>query len=396
MEANSIQAQPIAKLLKGQGWYTIGLCEEKYSYGYFSRYFDEKRLTCSCAKNAEEYLNLLCEILRETKVDVIIPMSDDSAVFIAKHQDCLRKLTSFSVPDLDVFMLGYDKNLLMTACKNLGVDHPKTVDLSKERDFTGLRYPAIIKPNITTGGRGMKIVKDEQELTNSVDAIISQYGPSHVQEFVPSGGRQLKVQLLVDKCQQLLCSSVMWKKRMYPVNGGSSCCNVTIVDDALVESCYKVLKHIGWRGFADFDIIEDPRDGTLKIMEINPRIPACIKSSIKAGVNWAEAIVCEALNMPVASMKYRQGIVLRYLGFDILWFVKSKERFKAEPNWFGFFGKNVCYEDLDCSDVLSFIMGTWGNIKKLANPQFRAAKSGMNMKSKKEKVLPDVMGGVNS
>lgn len=378
LEANSIQSQPIAKSLKNKGYYTIGFCEEKLSYGYYSKYFDEKYLTCSSAHEPEVFYTFLVDYLKKNHVDVIIPMSDDSAVFLAKNQKELLAYSTFSIPTYENFMMGYDKNQLMKVCKELGVAHPMTIDLAGDYDLAGMKYPAIIKPNLTTGGRGMSIVESQKELEAIIEPTISKYGSSHVQEFVPAGGRQIKVQLLVDDSQNLLCSSVMCKKRMYPVKGGSSCCNVTMRNEELVKTCHEVLQAIKWRGFADFDIIEDPRDSSLKIMEINPRIPACIKSTIAAGIDWGEAIVKEALNQPVLDYNYTEGVVLRYLGFDVLWFLKSSERFKANPNWFKFFGSDVSYEDLDISDIKSFIMGTYGNIKKLLDSDFRAAKSGTN------------------
>lgn len=378
LEANSIQSQPIAKSLKKKGYYTIGFCEEELSYGYYSKYFDEKYLTCSSAHEPEEFLTFLVNYLGRNHVDAIIPMSDDSAVFLAKNQEELLAYTTFSIPSYENFIKGYDKNQLMKVCKELGVDHPMTIDLAENYELSCMKYPAIIKPNLTTGGRGMSIVNNQEELEDIIAPTISKFGNSHVQEFIPAGGRQIKVQLLVDGTQKLLCSSVMCKKRMYPVKGGSSCCNVTMRNEELVRTCHRVLQTIKWKGFADFDIIEDPRNGSLKIMEINPRIPACIKSSIVAGIDWGEAIIKEALNQSVQDYKYREGIVLRYLGFEVLWFLKSSERLKAKPSWFSFWGSNVSYEDLDITDIKSFIMGTYGNIKKLSNADFRKAKSGTN------------------
>lgn len=378
LEANSIQSQPISKSLKKRGFYTIGFCEERYSYGYYSRYFDERYLTCSSAHEPKAYLSFVIDYLKTNHVDVVIPMSDDSAVFLAKNQNKLLAYTNFSIPSYELFMKGYDKNQLMKVCKTVGVAHPLTIDLDEDYNLAEMKYPAIIKPNLTTGGRGMSIVNSQEELEKIIGPTISKYGNSHLQEFVPEGGRQIKVQLLVDENQNFLCSSVMCKKRMYPVKGGSSCCNITMKDNELVQTCLKVLKAIRWRGFADFDIIEDPRDHSLKIMEINPRIPACIKSAVVAGVDWGEAVVNEAINLPVHNYKYREGVVLRYLGFEVLWFLKSNERFKTKPNWFRFIGKNVSYEDFDVSDIKSFIMGTYGNIIKLFNKNFREAKSGTN------------------
>ncbi len=285
LEGYLIQTQTIAKSLYSLGYDVVIFSEEKLSYGYHTRYAKEKHITVSCEKSPDEYYKLIIDYIKNNAVSAIIPMSDESARIIAQHQVELSRFTSVSAPLLISFEQGYDKNKLMKVCSEVGVDHPFTVDLVGEYSLERLKYPAIIKPNITSGGRGMCIVENEAELREKANIIIEQYGACHVQEFIPAGGRQIKVQLLVGSKGELVCSSVMCKKRWYPVNGGSSCCNVTIEEPELVKQCYSLLRFISWRGFADFDVIEDPRDGSLKVMEINPRVPACIKSAVVSGVN---------------------------------------------------------------------------------------------------------------
>ena len=90
----------------------------------------------------------------------------------------------------------------------------------------------------------------------------------------------MKVQLYVNERQELVASSVMQKLRWYPNKAGSNCCAVSIKDDEIIKICHHVLKDLKWIGFADFDTIEDSDTGELLIMEINPRLPACIKNAI--------------------------------------------------------------------------------------------------------------------
>lgn len=378
LEAYLIQSQVIAKSLHNAGYRVISFCEEKSSYGYHTKYVDEKHLTISCEGHQEEYYQLLLDYIKNHKVSAIIPMSDESARIIAQHQEEILRFSTVSCPQIDSFIKGYDKNQLMKVCKQLGIGHPLTIDLSESDDLENLKYPAILKPNITSGGRGMSIVNNEDELRVIIPKTIEEYGNCHVQEFIPQGGRQIKVQLLVDKNKNLVCSSVMQKTRWYPVKGGSSCCNITIEEPQLVNDCFSVLKELNWRGFADFDVIEDPRDKTLKIMEINPRVPACIKNTVLSGIDWGEIIVNDIRQLPQKTYNYLPGNVLRFLGFDILWFLKSPDRFSTKPSWFKFFGKNVSYQDLDWSDFGSFFWGTLGNIKKVLSSETRKSKAGLN------------------
>ena len=252
-----------------------------------------------------------------------------------------------------------------------------TIDLEDKENVDESIFPALIKPNITTGGRGMVLVHSITEFNEKISQIKEQYGACHLQEFIQSGGKQIKVQLFVNDKSELLYFSVLHKQRYYPENGGSSSCNKTILDEKVVQYCHKVLQNIHWIGFADFDLIEDPKDGILKIMEINPRVPACVKSAIKSGTDYARIYVDYALGNSMQEYISLPGYKLRHLGFEILWFLHSKERFKTKPSWFHFWGHKMYYQDFSLRDPLPFIYGTLANIKKQLSPSFRKQKTGL-------------------
>jgi len=224
----------------------------------------------------------------------------------------------------------------------------------------------------------MTLIHDHEELKTVYSAIHQQYGECHLQQFIKAGGRQVKVQIMTDKDGEPAYSSMIWKQRYYPVNGGSSCCNITIDNPEIAIICGQVLKKIGWVGFADFDLIENPDTKELLIMEINPRIPACIRSVFKSGVDYATMIADMTLGLPLRECHYVPGKRLRHLGFEVLWFLKSPDRWKSKPSWFRFIGKDVYYQDWLCGNFKAFFWGTWGNFKKQMNPEFRKAKAGVS------------------
>ena len=308
-------------------------------------------------------------------------MGDITAEFVCKNKQELEGITHVTAPDYLTFQKGYDKNQLMNLCKEKGYPHPLTIDLSKfaclEKSlFEDFPFPGLLKPNCTTGGRGMTMIADYDDLMRKYPSVHKEYGDCHLQRFVREGGRQIKVQLYVEEDGTLIACSVLNKVRWYPVKGGSSCCAITINNDKIVKICHNVLKDIKWVGFADFDTIEDPDTGELLIMEINPRLPACIGASVFAGINWGEILVNGALNRPQKTYICKEGVVLRHLGFDVLWFLHSSNRFKTRPSWFQFFSRNVYYQDFHVSDLKPFWVGTYHNFKKLFNPSFKKAKLG--------------------
>ncbi len=382
LDGDAAHALAIMECLRTSGYATAVLCSNKVSYGYHSNYADE-RFIGPDSHDTEAYHQFMMHFLDEHHFDVLIPTSDVTAEYMSFHKTELQNKTGVLMPDPDVFMKGYDKNQLMTVCREKDYPHPQTVDLSKtniqDTSLTEFPYPALLKPNLTSGGRGMTLVNNYNELLNVYPNIHKQYGDCHLQQFIKPGGKQIKVQIFVDNNHETQYSSVIWKQRYYPVNGGSSCCNITIDNPEITNVCANVLHDIGWIGFADFDLIENPNTGELLIMEINPRIPACVRSAFKSGMDYATMIADTTLGKPLQKYHYSPGKRLRHLGFEVLWFLKSPNRCKTTPSWFSFFGSNIYYQDWLKHDFLAFIYGSWGNLKKQMNPEFRKAKSGVQV-----------------
>lgn len=357
------------------------LVGEKGNYGDVSKYI-YKRFLHNNTVESNEFFSYVEKLIKEEHIDVVLPMGDIYAVFLSKHKSELLGKTLFVIPDYDCFQRGYDKNKLMKLCSDKGYPHPQTIDMSvctdlMSEELKSFPYPAMLKPNCTTGGRGMIVVNNYQELIEKYPSLHQSYGDYHLQRFIREGGRQVKIQLCVDEEERLLFKSALHKVRWYPVKGGASCCSMSIEETKMTAICHQILKDIRWIGFADFDLIEDPDTKELLIMEINPRLPACIGAAIRAGVDWGPILVNQAIGNKQKEYSYKQGVYLRHLGFDVLWFLKSSRRFKTRPSWFHFFGKDVFYQDFMFFDQKPFWVGTFQNIKKLMNPKFRNQKQGI-------------------
>lgn len=373
------QSLAIIPSLHRLGHRIVIITELHPNYGDKSKFVDKVyRIETS---DGNERLAFVSQVVKQEGIDVIIPMGDADAEFLSKNKSNFAG-QRFVIPDYATFLKGYDKNQLLTLCQEKGYPHPQTADLSKVDYMSGelksFPFPAMLKPNCTTGGRGMVEVKSYEEFANVYPDLHTEYGEYHLQCFIKAGGRQVKVQLYVDEKQHLVAHSVQHKMRWYPNNAGSNCCARSITDEHIVGICYNILRDIKWEGFADFDTIEDPDTGELLIMEINPRLPACIKGSIVAGVDWGEILMHGALGLPQKRYQYREGVVLRHLGLDILWFLHAENRWHAKPNWFKFLGGKIYYQDMNgWFDPMPFLTGTWNNVKKLFDPKFKKAKKGV-------------------
>lgn len=384
LEGHTIEALPVLESLKNQGYFLGVLCDSKLSYGYRSRYPDLKLLKPDMPYDSDDFMDYFLDLISRYSIDILLPLYDPSAEFLSKNKELLLRHAMFIVPDHPIFAEGFEKNQLMALCRRMGFPHPRTHDLysnNLEEAIDYVDFPSLIKPNITSGGRGMSIVNSMEALRSKLGPTMEVFGDCTLQEYIPFGGKQYKVQLFRNADGKILNTTVVEKIRFYPEKGGSSCCNLSIEAPELVKLTEEVLKELNWEGFADFDLIEDPRDGVIKIMEINPRLPACIKASFNAGVDFAEMYVDYCLGNPIRTYHYRPGNYLRYLGLDLLWFLKSDKRFKTSPNWLKFFGRRVFYQEGSIRDPLPFLFGTWSSVKKLLNPSFRKSKAGMRHQS---------------
>tara|TARA_B100001093_G_scaffold336487_1_gene321348 strand:- start:15917 stop:17071 length:1155 start_codon:yes stop_codon:yes gene_type:complete len=376
LDGQSVQALIFAKTLSKLGHNVILFCDSKYSYGYNSRYAF-KKIVCPSTETDEEGFNtFFIDYIDNHVLDVVIPMNDYSAKYLSKNKYLLNDKTNFIIPDYSIFKRGYDKNKLMDLCKEMNIPHPNTIDLSKNFDLNCISYPAIIKPNLTSGARGFKIVHNALEFKKYVNPIIDEFGDCHLQEYIPPGGKQYKVQLLRVQ-SKIIASTVIEKIRFYPIAGGSSCFNKTINDARLEKLCLTVLEKLDWGGFADFDLIEDPRTNEVLIMEINPRVPACIKVSVLSNINFPILILESSLgNTAFTEQKYIPNKYLRFLSLDILWLFSHRFNLTKLRQFLNQFGsKDHHYQELDLSDLKSFIVGSFGMVSKIFNADFMNKKN---------------------
>jgi predicted ATP-grasp superfamily ATP-dependent carboligase len=152
---------------------------------------------------------------------------------------------------------------------------------------------------------------------------------------------------------------------------------VTIKRDDIKDLGVRLLQGLGWYGYGygDIDFIEDPRDGLIKIMEINPRLSAPVKICFEAGVDIADMLVKFAMGSEIPSVTdYNDNIYLRHDGLDLLWFLTSKDRFAASPSWFRFLGKNIKYQVMSADDPWPTLAYALANIRDLFSQEARRYK----------------------
>ncbi len=340
IQGQARQVMPMMKSLRELGCHVTTYNSSKLDMGYASRYPNRRVLSFCSESDPEKSLDAIKKEIASYKYDILIPLNDFVAILLAQNKQELSQYTTLAVNNWEVFEYASDKLKTMKVCMDNDIPCPRTYladyslkDLSKV-DFS---YPAVVKPRTGYAAVGFRIIEKEDELNNVIEATRAKYGPPLLQEYIPQTDLQYKAELFIDQGGEMKSAVVFAKVRWYPINGGSSTLNVTVNRPDIVETCRTLLETIGWRGYADIDLIQDPRDGIAKVMEINPRITGSVKICFAAGVNFSKQILQDYLDEPVTEYSdYPEGVYLRYIHTDILWFIKSRNRFNTKPSWFDF------------------------------------------------------------
>ena len=340
LEGFARQNMALMPALKALGCHLTTYNASKLDVGYASKYPDVKLVKFWDRDDAEASFAALMDVLREGHYDVVIPMTDFSAALLSGHIDEVRALAYPAVNPPEVFDRAADKQRTMRACEEAGVPCPHTLyDMATADDIlaAGMPFPFIIKPRVGYGSIGFHVIRDEAQLREVFPTAVERFGGMVVQDYIPQTGTQYKCEVFLDENGEAKSACVFDKTRWYPVDGGSTCCSTSVKRPDIAADSVRLLRHIGWRGYGDVDLIEDPRDGVCRVMEINPRITASVKVCFAAGVDFARQVVELGMGLPVTEYAdYREGIRLRYMHTDLLWFLQSPNRFHAKPGWFDF------------------------------------------------------------
>lgn len=352
IEGRARQVLPLAKSMCQLGAEVTTYNGSKLDPGYASKYPKRKLLVFFDVKQPEKSLEALKTELEKYHYDIVMPLNDDIAIQLSKHKKELSQYTTPLVEDWETFQYACDKLKTMQVCMDNGIPCPKT--FSSLDDFLALEktisYPVVIKPRTGQAAVGFHRSEESADVMDYYQKAEKKYGPMLIQEYIPQTDIQYKCEMYVDREGTLKAACVFAKNRWYPIGGGSSTLNTTVDRPDIINTCQRLLEKIGWRGYADIDLIQDPRDKVAKVMEINPRITGSVKICYAAGVNFSKLILQDFKGETVdEAFNTNFGVQLRYMHTDILWFLKSKDRFRCNPAWFNF--KNTVHQIFSWDDL---------------------------------------------
>lgn len=262
------------------------------------------------AKVLLPYLDRLAdELAAQGKVGLLVGCGDWYARILSEHKPELSR--RFYVPYIDFDLLDdiTQKERFYARCEELGIPYPKTWCLDCAApdpafDADAFTYPLIAKPSNSAvyhyaefpGKKKIFEVEDADELRVIYRNICaSSYDRELIiQDFIPGPDDLMRsITVFVDRHGEpaVVAGGRVVLQDHAPSAIGNPVCILSEHIERAVEDACRLLKGVGYRGYANFDVKYDSRDGSYRFFEVNTRPGRNSYYVTLGGVNFVAPIV---------------------------------------------------------------------------------------------------------
>lgn len=226
----------------------------------------------------------------------LIPTDDDHAALIARHIDRLSSAFRLASSPWEILRWSHDKRLTCELATRVNVAVPWTRYPRSAADLSNLdcNFPVILKPAIKevlnrfTYAKAWR-VSNQTDLLERYQQACQLIDPDliMVQELIPGGGECQVSYGALCRDGAPLASVVARRLRQYPVDFGRSSSYVELIDEPEVErAARRLIEMMRYTGLIEAEFKRDPRDGKLKLLDLNPRVWGWHTLSLAGGVDF--------------------------------------------------------------------------------------------------------------
>ena len=240
---------------------------------------------------------------------VLFYEEDSQLLLVSRHRERLAHSFRFVVADADLVESLVDKGRFLELAERHGLPVPATRRIrpapASQAPDLGLRFPVVIKPLVrdhrwsAIGGAGKAVLAQTPPALRALWPRLSATGVDLlVQELIAGPETRMEsYHVYIDGRGEIVGEFTGRKIRTFPLSLGHSTA-LTISDAADVAALGRALAlKLGLRGVAKFDFKRGP-DGTLHLLEINPRFSLWHHLGAAAGVNLPALVHADVAGRP--------------------------------------------------------------------------------------------------
>ncbi|MDA7918014.1 ATP-grasp domain-containing protein [bacterium] len=262
------------------------------------------------------YLGALRKVVEATQVRVILPQTTREINVLSQN---FGEVESWGVKlvlsDWDAIKKANDKYLILKECEKNDVPCPDYRLVSSVGDLEdaikSLGYPkkkVVVKPRISNGGRGVRIITNEDpsldnylaekpnNMNSTLESFISIFKDEErfpdliVSEYLPG------LEYTIDMFRSNDCSVVIPRSRDSIRSGISFQTTVDMQREDLIRYSKRLADSIGLKYCFGFQFKLD-KQGIPKVLESNPRVQGTMVASTMAGFNMIYYSVMSAMGI---------------------------------------------------------------------------------------------------
>ena len=272
---------------------------------------------------SEEFVLVLLRILQREGVDVLIPTVDEEIAVLSREEirNELSQQTGILIPNHSAAVKALDKHITVEECERANLPVPASAMVDKLEDLKAsagrIGLPVVVKPLRSRGARGISFVERISDLGAAWRKARHFGEAALIQEYVP--GPVYTVGVVCDQRGEVAASIALEKIKQLPEKGGVAVAGRTVRNPKLQELGEKYVTSLGWIGPASPEIKLDERDGSFKLMEVNPRLFGYNYLAAKAGINLSEVTAMLAAGEAVSPLReYRADLYFVRSPHDII------------------------------------------------------------------------------
>ena len=231
-------------------------------------------------------MNRFAEEHKDKKI-LMVGCGDSYVALASRHRNEFPSNVIVPYIDFELMDQLQHKELFYGLCEKHGIDYPKTIIHRKEMGFDfpcEFSYPVIVKPSnsiaywehpFETQNKVYKLGSREEmeKVLHQIydagydDAVI-------IQDMVPGNDEYMRVLTSYSDRNgkvKMMCLGHVLLEEHTPHGLGNHAVIITEYEKELMERARNLLEDLNYKGFSNFDIKYDSRDGSYRFFEINTR-----------------------------------------------------------------------------------------------------------------------------
>ena len=268
---------------------------------------------------------------------ILIPTTDDTAIFLASYADALRD--SFIFPRLNARIVRSlcSKREMYYLAKKYNVPTAEAVFPQCKEDVLNFSkdatFPIILKAIRGSRlqrrvGRTMAIAQTRNELLSNYEAMEDPEEPNlMLQEYIPGDDDTIWMfNGYFNESSDCVIGLTGRKLRQWPVHQGVTSLGLCVGNPTVEKATKDFMKAIGYTGILDAGYRYDARDGRYKVLDINPRIGATFRLFVADdGMDVARALYLDITKQPMSTQAATDGRKWFVEDYDVQSFVRDRK-----------------------------------------------------------------------